>query len=230
MSVANSLKTLVAPVALAVAFSGAVTDAHALDFGCRDKDQVSQELASENQAPVVKFFIDGRKRGAKDPKWVEMYYTTNLNTGNGYNLIRGDGNEMCVMATTTNTKLFNNQTLDQKAFLDAPDATKKGSGINNIVYGSSQIDGLNPMLRVVENDPYLKMTTIKYLLGNHQSGKGDLVASTLDGKYIEKYSKGVPSAAEAPHGAQYTEVGKLLLGIKDDSSDKVARNDISPAP
>lgn len=49
MTFANSLKDLVAPVALTVAFGGAVTDAHALDYGCRDKEQVSKELAAENQ-------------------------------------------------------------------------------------------------------------------------------------------------------------------------------------
>lgn len=38
MSVANSLKNFVAPMVLVAAFAGAANDAHALDYGCRDKD------------------------------------------------------------------------------------------------------------------------------------------------------------------------------------------------
>lgn len=220
MTFANSLKDLVAPVALTVAFGGVVTDAHALDFGCRDKEQVSQELAAENQAPLVKFFIDGRERDAKKPEWVEVFYTTDLKTGNGYRLQRSSGDKMCVSASTTNTQLFNNQTLDQKAYFEAPDADKKGSGVNNFIYGTSVNNKENPMLRVVEHDPYWKKTNLMVLIANPKSGEGALVAATLGGSYISKFSKGVPSASEAPHGAEYTKTGKLILGVTEDSGTK----------
>lgn len=215
-------KNLTPHLAFILAFGGAVTNAHALDFGCRDKEQVSKELEAENQGTLVKFFIDGRERDAKNPEWVEAFYTANLNTGNGYNLIRGDGNEMCVMAATTNTKLFNNQTLDRKAYLDAPEADKKGIGINNLVYGTSINEGENPMLSVVEYDPYWKKTNIMFLLINPKTGRGGLTASTLDGQWIKKFSKGIPAAGEdgAPHGAEYTKYGKSLLGITEDSGTK----------
>ncbi|HOY70241.1 MAG TPA: hypothetical protein PL131_11155 [Methylotenera sp.] len=216
----TSLKNLVTTMALVVVFGVAANDAHALDFGCRDKDQISRELEAENQGTLVKFFIDGRERGAKNPEWIEVFYTADLKTGNGYRLQRSGGDKMCVSASTTNTKLFNNITLDQKAYLDAPEADKKG-GVNNIIYGNSQLIGANPMLRVVEHDPYLKTTNIKFLLGNPdpKTGKGGLVASTLDGQLIEKYTKGVPSSSEALHGAEYTKYAKSLLGVTEDELD-----------
>ncbi|HOY70235.1 MAG TPA: hypothetical protein PL131_11185 [Methylotenera sp.] len=226
MAVAHSLKNFVATylmsrelslVVLVAAFAGAAKEAHALDFGCRDKEQVSRELEAENQAPIVKFFIDGRKRGAETPDWTEVYYTTDIKTGNGYRLLHSDNNKMCVMATTTNTRLFNNATLDEKAYLDAPDADKKGTGINNLIYGTSINDGENPMLRVVEHDPYWKRVDVMLLLIHPKTGEGGLVASTLDGQYISKFSKGIPAKGldGAPHGAQYTNTGKLLLGMDD---------------
>lgn len=114
----NLLKTLVAPITLAVAFGGAVTNAHALDFGCRDKEQISRELEADKQGTLVKFFIDRRELGAKVPKLVEVFYTADIKTGNGYRLERLGNDKMCVVATTTQTKLFNNLSFDESALLN----------------------------------------------------------------------------------------------------------------
>ncbi|HOY70237.1 MAG TPA: hypothetical protein PL131_11175 [Methylotenera sp.] len=222
MAVVDSVKNFVATylmsrelslVVLVAAFAGAAVEAHALDYGCRDKEQIKKELMAENQVPIVNFLIDGRERGAKNPEWIEVFYTADLKTGNGYRLQRSGGDKMCVSASTTNTKLFNNQTLDQKAYLDAPDADKKGVGINNLIYGTSINDGENPMFRVVETNPYLKATDVKYLLSNPQTGRGSLVAATLDGQWVKKHSKGIPAAGEdgAQHGARYTPAAEDML-------------------
>ena len=71
MTFANSLKNIVAPVALAVAFGVAANDAHALDFGCRDKEQIKKELMAENQVPVVRFYIGEVPSGESKAKWNE---------------------------------------------------------------------------------------------------------------------------------------------------------------
>ncbi len=116
-------RLLKAFVALPWVFMIAANDASAaestqLERGCRDKDQISKELEADNQGTLVKFFVDRRDRGAKDPKLVEVFYTADIKTGNGYRLERSGNDKMCVVATTTQTRLFSNLSLDKSALLN----------------------------------------------------------------------------------------------------------------
>ena len=143
------LKNLVAPIAFAVAFTGAANDAHALDFGCRDKDQIKSELMAENQVPVVRFYQDA-SQNPKKSEFEETFFTMNTVTREGYRMDRGYGplaGKMCISAKLTDVRLYNPQTLDQRAYLDSADADKKGTGINNLIYGRSKVYGENPMFR-----------------------------------------------------------------------------------
>ncbi len=214
MSVANSLKSLVAPVALTVAFSGAVTDAHALDFGCRDKEQVKQELMAENQVPVVRFYSDATLTNKSD--FQETFFTMNPQTREGYRMVRGFdalNGKMCITSKFTDVRLYNPQSLDQRAYLDAADADTKGTGINNLIYGSSVNRGENAMFRASEYSPILKSTRMTYIVANPLKGnEGAVFSASVEGKYIEKFTKKIPNAqsgyANVDHGAIFTPAGQ----------------------
>lgn len=45
--------------------------------------------------------------------------------------------KLCITGKFTDVRLFNPQSLDQRAYVDAGDADKKGTGINNQIYGRS---------------------------------------------------------------------------------------------
>ncbi len=223
MSVANSLKNFVAPMVLVAAFTGAANDAHALDFGCRDKGQIKAELMAENQVPVVRFYQDATMNSKKS-EFEETFFTMNPQTREGYRMDRGYGplsGQMCISAKFTDVRLYNPQTLDQRAYLDAADADKKGTGINNQIYGRSQIDGENVMFRASEYSPISKDHRMTFVIANPLKGnEGGVLSSTLDGELLRKYSKKIPNAqsgyAGVDHGAELTNTGKLLVGIKDD--------------
>lgn len=226
MSVANSLKSLVAPVALAVAFGVAANDAHALDFGCRDKEQIKKELMAENQVPVVRFYAGDDKE-----KFSEVFFTMNTQTREGYRMSRTDDKaQMCISGKFTDVRLYNPQILDQRAYLDAADADKKGTGINNLIYGRSQVYGENAMFRASEYSPISKDTRITYIIANPLKGnEGGVLSSTLEGEALRKYSKKIPNAqsgyANVDHGAELTNTGKLLVGTNKDDG-KVASLDM----
>lgn len=120
MTLTTSLKKTahMLPLVFMIAANANADPSTQLERGCRDKDQISKELEADNQGTLVKFFIDGRERGAKDSKWVEVFYTSDIKTGNGYRLERSGNDKMCVVATTSQTKLFNNVSFDESALVD----------------------------------------------------------------------------------------------------------------
>lgn len=218
-------KKFLAPVAC-IFFGVAANDAHALDFGCRDKEQIKQELMAENQVPVVKFYSDATMFGDTKTKWNETFFTMNAQNREGYRMSRKGDTQMCITGKFADIRLYNPQTLDQKAFLDSDSANTKGSGINNIIYGRSQVYNENPVFRGVENSPYYKSTTVTYVIANPLNGnEGGVRSATLEGKLLENFTKKIPAANSQPnvdHGAELTNTGKLLVGVKDDSADQQA--------
>ena len=120
MTLTNLLKKSahMLPLLLVVVVNANADSLTQLKPGCRDKDQISRELEADNQGTLVKFFIDDRERSGKESKWVEVFYTSDIKTGNGYRLERSGNDKMCVVATTTKTKLFNNSLLDKTALLN----------------------------------------------------------------------------------------------------------------
>ena len=115
---ANSLKNIVAPVALAVAFGVAANDAHALDFGCRDKEQIKKELMAENQVPVVRFYIGEVPSGESKAKWNENFFTMNTQTREGFRMSRGENTQMCIISKLTDIRLYNPRNFDKRAYLE----------------------------------------------------------------------------------------------------------------
>ena len=212
MSVANSLKNFVAPMVLVAAFAGVANDAHALDFGCRDKDQIKSELMAENQVPVVRFYQDAAANGASKSEWNENFFTMNPQTREGFRMSRNGNTQMCIMGKFTDVRLYNPQSLDQRAYLDSADADKKGTGINNLIYGSSVNRGENAMFRASEYSPISKDTRVTYVIANPLKGnEGAVFSASLEGKYIEKFTKKIPNAqsghANVDHGAIFTPAG-----------------------
>lgn len=217
------MKNLVAPIALAVAFAGAANDAHALDFGCRDKEQIKAELMAENQVPVVKFYQDAGALDSKKSDFQETFFTMNTQNREGYRMTRAPNAQMCITGKFTDIRLYNPQVLDQKAFLDSDNANTKGTGINNIIYGRSQVYNENPIFRASEYHPISKSTRMTYVIANPLNGnEGGVRSATLEGKLLENFTKKIPAANSQPnvdHGAELTNTGKLLVGVKDDSAD-----------
>lgn len=199
-----------AAYALPLAFAVAAGSAQALDFGCRDKDQIKKEMVAEGLAPVVRYYESRNKNDLG-----QTFYIMNPQTHRGYRMDRGyDGldGQMCIMASVDNVQLYNNKSLDERSYLNAPNADKKGVGINNLIYGSSVKQHENPIFRAVEYSPYHKTTRVIYVLANPDTAGGSVVASSLDGSWLKDYTKGIPSplTAKVEHGAELTQFGKLM--------------------
>ena len=147
---------------------------------------------AENQVPVVRFYQDA-SQNPKKSEFEETFFTMNTVTREGYRMDRGYGplaGKMCISAKLTDVRLYIPQTLDQRAYLDSADADKKGTGINNQIYGRSQVYGENAMFRASEYSPISKDTRITYVIANPNKGnEGGVLSSTLEGTWIQKYSK-----------------------------------------
>lgn len=202
-------------VVLVAAFAGAANDAHALDYGCRDKEQIKKELMAENQIPVVRFYQDTALNGAKESKWGESFFTMNPQTREGYRMSRSDTTQMCITGKFNDIRLYNPATLDERAYLDAAGADKKGTGINNLIYGTSINDGENPMFRASEYSPIHKSTRVTYVIANPTKGnEGGVLSSTPEGEWLRKFTKKIPNAqsgyANVDHGAIFTDAGQEI--------------------
>ncbi len=121
--------------------------------------------------------------------------------------------ERCAyLLNITDVRLYNPQSLDQRAYLDSADADKKGTGINNQIYGGSQVYGENPMFRASEYSPILKSTRVTYVVANPNKGnEGGVLSSTPEGEWLRKFTKKIPNAqsgyANVDHGAIFTPAG-----------------------
>ena len=195
---------------LALAFTVAAGNAQALEFGCRDKEQIKKEMTAEGLAPVVRYYESRNKND-----FGQTFYIMNPQTRKGYRMDRGyDGLEgqMCIMASIDNAQTYDNNSLDERAYLTAPNADKKETGINNVVYTFSVRELENPIFRAVEYSPYHKTTHVIYVLANPATGEGSVFGASLDGTLLRQYTKGIPSplTAKVDHGATLTDLGKLL--------------------
>ena len=195
---------------------GTVTSVNALDLGCTSASSLSKlrsQMAVEGQIPVLQFYAAIKDMVTGKVELREHVISMNPSDGTGHRMFRDSDGGMCVVTNMRDMRLFSNLTgdLDKSSLLPLGRANAYPTGVNRVIFGMSVEHKQFPLLRAREllekNQEYYI-----YLLAD-ASGRGGIVAASLDGSYEDHYSKGIPNeqTAAVKYGARLTSSGEIIL-------------------